>query len=53
MTLSCNFVIGDVALLKEDTLVSARWPIARVVKTYEGGNGLVRVVDLKELTNIP
>jgi hypothetical protein len=38
---SRNFVVGDVVVLREDTLVPARWPFARVVKTYKGGDGLV------------
>jgi hypothetical protein len=42
-----NFVDGDVLLLREGSLVPARWPIACVVKTYKGGDGLIRVVDLK------
>ena len=37
-------------VLREDTLVPARWPVARVVKTYKGGDGFVCVVDLKTAT---
>ena len=42
-----NFVVSDVVVIREDTLVPARWPIARVIKTYQGNDGLVHVVDLK------
>ena len=31
-------------------MISARWPIARVIKTYTGGDGLVRVVVVKTST---
>ena len=47
---SRNFVVGDVVVLREDTLVPARWPVARVLKMYKGGDGFVRVVDLKTAT---
>ena len=36
--------MGDVVLLKDETLV---WPLALVMKTYPGSDGLVRVVDLR------
>ena len=42
-----NFEVGDVVVLREDTLAPTHWPLARVVKTYLGGDGLVRVVTVK------
>ena len=31
-------------------MIPARWPIARVIKTYTGDDGLVRVVVVKTST---
>ena len=42
-----NLDVGDVVVLKEDNLVACQWPIARVVETNAGSDGLVRVVTLK------
>ena len=42
-----NLCVGDVVVLKEENLVTSRWPLARVTETVEGGDGLVRVVKLK------
>ena len=43
-----NFLVGDVVLLKDDTvLVHRTWPLALVMKTYPGSDGLIRVVDLR------
>ena len=43
---SSNFQVGDV-VVKEDNLVTSRWPIARIIETNIGSDGLVRVVTLK------
>ena len=40
-----NFQVGDV--VKEDNLVSSHWPIALIIETNAGTDGLVRVVTLK------
>ena len=37
---------GNVVLLKDETLTKGRWPLARVVKTQPGPDGLVRVATL-------
>lgn len=42
-----NFRVGDIVVLKEDNLVTSRWPIARIMKTNQGADGLIRVVTLK------
>ncbi len=42
--------MDDVVLLRDETLVPSRWPIARVLKTHPGSDGLVRVVELKTST---
>jgi len=42
-----NIAIGDIVVLREDNLVPAKWPMARVVQTHPGNDGLVRVVTVK------
>ena len=43
---SRNFMIGDIVIVKDETLVRRTWPLARVVKVYPGKDGFVRVVYL-------
>ena len=45
--LSKNLHKGDVVVLREDGMVPTQWPIARIVETHQGKDGLVRVVTLK------
>ena len=40
------FTEGDVVLLKEDSLGYRHWPLARIVRTFPGDDGTVRVVEL-------
>ena len=42
-----NLQRGDIVVLREDGLVPTQWPIARIVNTHQGKDGLVRVVTLK------
>ena len=42
-----NLSTGNVVLLAEDGMISTKWPIAKVIKTYPGNDGIVRVVDVK------
>ena len=42
-----NISIGDIVVVREDGTVPSFWPIAKVVQTYPGKDGLVRVVDVK------
>ena len=44
---SRNISVGDVVILFEDGMVPTRWPLARIVKTHPGRDGVVRVVDVK------
>ena len=44
---SKNLRKGDVVALREDGMVPTQWPIARIVETHQGKDGLVRVVTLK------
>lgn len=42
-----NIQVGDVVLITEENYPPTHWPLARVTKTFPGGDGLVRVVELK------
>lgn len=44
--------MGDVVVLREDIMVPAKWPIARVTKAHTGKDGLVRAVTVKTSTGI-
>ena len=44
---SRNLQIGDVVILHEDNLIPTKWPMGRVVKTYPGKDGFVRIFDVK------
>ncbi len=37
---------GDIVFVKDETLRTRDWPIAKVIKTYPGDDGVVRVVDI-------
>ena len=42
-----NLVVGDIVLLKEDSIVQTKWPLARVLEVYPGNDGIVRVARVK------
>ena len=42
-----NLQVGDVVIIREDTLVPTKWPLARVSQVHRGQDGLVRVVTVK------
>ena len=44
---SRNASIGDIIILQEDTIVPAKWPLAKVTEVHTGKDGLVRVVTVK------
>uniref|UniRef100_A0A1X7VKF3 DUF5641 domain-containing protein n=1 Tax=Amphimedon queenslandica TaxID=400682 RepID=A0A1X7VKF3_AMPQE len=44
---SRNINVGDIVLLKEDNTLPSQWPLARIINTHPGNDGLVRVVTLK------
>ena len=46
-----NLQEGDVVILKEDKHFSCHWPIAKIIKTYPGSDGLVRVALIKTSTS--
>ena len=39
-----NMAVDNVVIVKEDSLPRNRWPLARVVQTYQSDDGLVRKV---------
>ena len=42
-----NLRIGDIVVLREDTLAPTKWPLARVIQVHCGRDGLVRVATVK------
>ncbi len=44
-----NFKVGEVVYLKDDSIRGRDWLLARIIKTYPGDDGLVRVVDINYL----
>ena len=42
-----NLSVGDIVVLHEGGIVQTKWPIGKVIKTFSGADGLVRVVDVK------
>lgn len=44
---SRNLTVGDVVVLKEDSIVPSKWPLAKVIRVYPGKDGLVRVATVK------
>ena len=49
---SRNLHAGDIVVLREDNMTPMKWPIARVIETHAGGDGLVRVVTVKTSTGM-
>ena len=47
-----NLQLGDVVILKEDKTFTCHWPLARVIQTYPGTDGLVRVALVKTATSV-
>ena len=41
-----NFQAGDIVILKDESLIHRTWRLARVIATYPGSDGLVRVADV-------
>ena len=46
-----NLVPGDVVIIRGDQTFTCQWPLARVLQTYPGQDGLVRVALLKTATS--
>ena len=39
--------VGDVVVIRKDETIPGRWPLARVLETHPGKDGIVRVVTIK------
>ena len=46
-----NLQIGDVMVIKDDHTFTCQWPLAKVIETFPGRDGLVRVATLKTETS--
>ena len=46
-----NLLPGDVVIIRGDQTFTCQWPLARVLQTYPGQDGLVRVALLKTATS--
>ena len=44
---SRNLSVGDIVILCEDNTVPSQWPLARIVKTHHGKDGVSRVVTVQ------
>lgn len=51
-TRNVNVKPGDMVIVKEDNTSPLKWPLARIVKTYQGDDGLVRVADVRTASGI-
>lgn len=46
-----NLKVGDLVIIKEDNIPPTLWKAARVTKTFEGSDGLVRNMQLRVATS--
>ena len=44
---SRNLLVGDIVIIREDSVVPTKWPLARVIQVHPGKDNLVRVATLK------
>jgi len=44
---SRNLTVGDVVVLKEESIIPTKWPLARVIQVHPGKDGLVRVATVR------
>lgn len=42
-----NLEVGDIVILKDETVVRESWPLAKVVEVYPSDDGLVRSINLQ------
>ena len=45
-----NLQVGDIVIVKPKELFACRWPIAKIIQTYPGDDGLVRVALIQPAT---
>ena len=49
---SRNICVGDLVILREDSAISTKWPLARVIKVHPGKDNLVCVATVKMNTGL-
>jgi hypothetical protein len=49
---SRNFLINDIVLIKEGNLVPTHWPLARIIETHPGSDGLVGAVTIRTTNGV-
>ena len=47
-----NLQPGDVVILKEDKTFTCHWPLAKIIQTYPGKDGIVRVAQIQTATSL-
>ena len=47
-----NLEVGDIVVMREDNIIPTQWPIARIVETHQGQDGLVRAVKVRTKNGI-
>ena len=47
-----NVKVGELVLLRDDTVRQRFWPLGRIENIYPGGDGIVRVVDVRTKTDV-
>ena len=47
-----NISVGDVVVLHEGNMIPTKWPLGRVIETFSGSDGLMRVVSVKTQNGI-
>ena len=47
LKLEPKVLVGELVLLAEDNIATTKWSLGRVLETYEGTDGLIRVVKVK------
>ena len=44
--------VNDIVIIKEDNTPAVLWPLARITKTFDGNDKIVRVVQVKTQTGL-
>ena len=47
-----NLQVDDIVILKEDRTFACHWPLALIIRTYPGEDGLVRTARIKTATGV-
>ena len=49
---SRNLRVGDIVILREDSVIPTKWPLGRIVNVHTGSDGVVRIVTVKTTTGV-